>query len=499
MQVRHHNEPLPLAVLQYLLAALLLLFLTLPAAAQGLPNLAALEARGAVVSALVVDLQSGQEIASLNADRQVTPASVTKLVTATRALDIWGADHRFSTRLAATAAPTQGRLPGDLLLIGGADPAMTEETLWHFARTLAQQGIRDVSGDIIIDASRFGQVACSLRDRCDALQQSTHSYAAPLSAAGVNFSTVAMRLLPGAQAGQEAQVRPEPFSLPSFKVATEATTSHGGGIELTAIHRNLGDSERTEIRGGLPSDNSGLLLRRSVAHPERLTGEMLQILLEREGIAIGGGLRFTYQPHPYEVVLAEQESRSLAELLKGMMYYSTNYTADVLALELARSVGQSAPLALPEAGAALSRYLHDVMARSRFGAGTPPATSLRDGSGLDPDNRVSAREVIALLDEAYRRLDLFQPLLGSLSVPLHARGSLLQGGDPSWAMSVAGKTGGLSVPRSVTSYAGYLRFLDGGWGAFAFFVNGTPGHPIPRADAFQAMRQDYASFRAGGS
>ena len=104
---------------------LALLLPALPAWGQSLPNLAALQNRGAAVSAMVVALDQGKVIAALEPDRQLTPASVTKLVTGTRALDIWGANHRFTTRLAATAPVQNGQLAGDLVLLGGADPALT--------------------------------------------------------------------------------------------------------------------------------------------------------------------------------------------------------------------------------------------------------------------------------------------------------------------------------------------------------------------------------------
>lgn len=476
-------------------AAVLLAVAAASAAAQGLPNLAALQTRGASISALVVDLQQGEVVASLDPDRQLIPASVTKLVTAARALELWGADHRFSTRLVATAIPRQGTLEGDLVLVGGGDPAMTEEALQQLAREVARLGIREIGGDVVIDASRFGQVACSHRDRCQASEQSAHSYAAPLSAAGVNFSTISIVLKPSSQAGQQVWVQPEPFELPSFQVSAQATTSPGGGIDLTAVHRNLGDHERTEIAGALPLGNGGVSVRRSVGHPERLTGELLRAFLEREGVALRGGLHFAFAPVPYQVVLAEHESDALGDILKGMLYYSNNFSADVMALELAHTAGRTPPLGLPAAGALLGDYVRALAAGNRFAGGPGPAAHLRDGSGLDPDNRLSARELVSLLDHVYGRLDLLQPLLGSLSVPAHARGTLLSGQDPVWSISVAGKTGGLNVPVSVTSYAGYLRFQDGGWGAFAFIVNGAAGQPVARADAFEAMRRDVAQLR----
>lgn len=434
-------------------------------------------------------------MAALAPDRPLTPASVTKLVTGALALESWGPAHSFTTRLAVTALPDAGVVEGDLVFVGGGDPALTEEGMWRLARDLAQAGVKRISGDLVIDASRFGQVACSTRDRCEALDQTRNAYAAPLSAAGVNFASVAVKLRPAADAGQPATILPDPFELPSFQVAGEAVTRGSGSVDLQVTRHRLEASERLVVQGGLPVDNGTLAVRRAVSHAERHTGELLLGFLQREGVAINGGLRFAYTPPSYAAVVAEYAGRPLADALRGMMYYSTNFTADVLALELARESGLAPPLQLPEAGQVLSRYLHDSLSLSRFAEGATPAARLRDGSGLDPDNRLSARELVALLDRVYMRMDLFQPFLGALSVPLHARGSLLRGQDPDWATNVAGKTGGLSVPVSVTTFAGYFRFDDGGWGALAFLVNGSEGRPIARDEAFEAMRRDFAILR----
>jgi len=477
-------------------AALLLCCAAFPAAAQGLPNLAALEGRGGIVSGLVVDLDRGRVVAELAPDRQVAPASVTKLVSGALALETWGPEHGFVTRLAAAAPPLDGVVQGDLVLQGGGDPALTDEGLWRLARDLVQAGVRRVSGDLVIDASRFGYVPCSTSDRCNALDRSWSSYEAPLSSAGVNFSSLAVRIRPAAEAGQPALVLPDPFHLPSVELLGAPVTREGGGIEVQLQRDTLPSGERLTVEGGLPRHAGPLEMRRSVGHPERLTGELLRGFLQREGVVIDGGLRFAYTPETAPSVLAERSGRRLGEVLQGMMYYSTNFSADVLSLELARAAGFPAPVELPTAGSLLAAYLREALLRSRFRAGAEPHASLRDGSGLDSDNRLSARELVALLDRLYLQPDLFPTFLGSLVVPAHGRGRSLRGDDPEWAASVAGKTGGLSQPVSVTTFAGYLRFADGGWGAFAFLVNGSPGRPIPRVEAFEAMRRDFAALRS---
>ncbi|HSJ45909.1 MAG TPA: D-alanyl-D-alanine carboxypeptidase [Euzebyales bacterium] len=52
------------------------------------------------------------------------PASTPKLVTAAAGLRILGADHRFVTCVYATRAPdASGVVDGDLVIVGGGDPA----------------------------------------------------------------------------------------------------------------------------------------------------------------------------------------------------------------------------------------------------------------------------------------------------------------------------------------------------------------------------------------
>src|SRR5258706_12359420 len=71
-------------------------------------------APGATVSARIIELPSGREIYAREADRPMMPASNLKLVTTATALDAFGPDRTFTTRLALAG--------DDLYLLGGGDP-----------------------------------------------------------------------------------------------------------------------------------------------------------------------------------------------------------------------------------------------------------------------------------------------------------------------------------------------------------------------------------------
>src|SRR5437867_2490548 len=78
-------------------------------------------APGATVSARIIELPSGREIYAREADRPMMPASNLKLVTTATALDTFGPDRTFPTRLALVG--------DDLYLIGSGDPGLGDSVV----------------------------------------------------------------------------------------------------------------------------------------------------------------------------------------------------------------------------------------------------------------------------------------------------------------------------------------------------------------------------------
>ncbi|MCP1367670.1 D-alanyl-D-alanine carboxypeptidase, partial [Halomonas sp. BBD48] len=92
--------PRPLAIL---LSLLVLSAAPLPAAmAASFENIARLANEGYAVGAKAQLLDSGDVLGEIAAERQLSPASVTKLYASAAALERWGPQHRFTTRLVTT-------------------------------------------------------------------------------------------------------------------------------------------------------------------------------------------------------------------------------------------------------------------------------------------------------------------------------------------------------------------------------------------------------------
>ena len=137
-----------------------------PAAAKTLLKMK--ETRGATFSMLVRDLSTGRVVAAYDTLRQVTPASVLKLVTTATALELLGPDYRFGTTIEhdGTILP-DGTLDGNLFIRGGGDPSLgsghIEPTgfLEEWLAAIKKAGIRRIKGSVIADERFFDEEGIS--------------------------------------------------------------------------------------------------------------------------------------------------------------------------------------------------------------------------------------------------------------------------------------------------------------------------------------------------
>ncbi|TVQ93757.1 MAG: peptidase S13 [Chromatiaceae bacterium] len=380
----------PTHLLSLLLGCLLLLGLPLSpgaAHAQADPIASAL----ALANASLQVQARGRTLIARQADQPMIPASTMKLVTALAAIDRWGLDHRFATRFYRAA-------DGRLWVRGGGDPYLVSEELTAIASALRQAGLRTVTG-IGLDDSLFPPV-----DGISGRSAGGNPYNAPVTALAANFNTVNLAVAGGAVRSAEAQT------------------------PLTATARRIGQ--------GLAQGNHRVHLQHR-DNALRHFGELLGDKLQAASIAVGSGeVQIGRIPAGAELIYTHRNSRTLEPILGDMLKYSTNFVANSLFLMFGEHNGQSSL-------AAAQRWTED-WARRRFGWQN---FRIEDGAGLSRGNRLSARQLIELLEA-------FAPYRGLLAE---------QAGDP----AVRAKTGTLT---GVSTYAGYVR-RGNDWVPFALLIN----------------------------
>ncbi|MDN5864314.1 MAG: D-alanyl-D-alanine carboxypeptidase/D-alanyl-D-alanine-endopeptidase [Gammaproteobacteria bacterium] len=463
-------------------------------AADALAPLKALQDKGADVSALVMRLDNGKVLAELDPDTALVPASTSKLYVTTAALLQWGSEHRFRTRFLATGPIVAGTLHGDLVFAGAGDPSFTNETLAKLVRRLDASGLKRVSGDLIVNAGWFGPLHCMPEDRCDARESSHNSYDAGLSSAAVNFSNTAVAVTPAAEAGNAAQARQVPYALPSFTLHNSVETTRNGNTVISLSRSTQDQRARLSLRGRIPVGANTRRYYVAVGDPDRYAGEQVRAFLDAAGIRIEGRVRTRYDWPPSGREIAAVKSQPLWIQLRRMLVWSNNFMADTLALDLLRE-HQKPPLSLVKAGALLTRIGRKLEKQSALMKGNEPQLELDSGSGLTPASRASARDLAALLDVLYHRPDLFPGFLATLTVPAHTPVGMLKArGKPMWMKRLAVKSGSFHGGFKVFSLAGYLRFPDGSWGAFAALVNGTKKYQPPVPTAIAATRKSITAI-----
>jgi D-alanyl-D-alanine carboxypeptidase/D-alanyl-D-alanine-endopeptidase (penicillin-binding protein 4) len=77
-------------------------------------------------------------------------ASLTKVATSLAVLRKLGPDHRFVTNIGYSGAINNGKLQGDLVIAGGANPFFVWEDAIALGNLLQQKGIQQVQGNLIV-------------------------------------------------------------------------------------------------------------------------------------------------------------------------------------------------------------------------------------------------------------------------------------------------------------------------------------------------------------
>ncbi len=379
-------------------AMVLLALLCFAGTAGAAPLPARLAARlGPDDSLLVVD-PNGKVCMQWRPEAARVPASVLKLLTARIALDHLGRNYRFETHFFQDAA-------GNLYVRGHGDPLWVSEAIAAAAEKLAP--LLAPVADIVLDDGYFARPLT-----IPGVSDSANPYDAPNGALCANFNTVMVYRAPdGTYLSGEPQTPLIPFA-----------------AELLA--------RRGPTGGRLVLSHNGEVATRYAGH-------LMAYFLSQAGRPPAGTVRLGPVPKEARVVLRWASPQNLEEVLRRMLEFSSNFIANqVLIAAAARVYG-------PPGNLEKAVQLAETYGRKDLGLSS---LSMVEGSGIARENRISAVDLVKLLEG------------------FAANRELLTRKDRVWF-----KTGTLS---GVQSRAGYVQGPDGGFYRFAILIN-TPGR---RAD-----------------
>jgi D-alanyl-D-alanine carboxypeptidase/D-alanyl-D-alanine-endopeptidase (penicillin-binding protein 4) len=433
-----------------------------------------------------VRLDTGATVYQRDPEGLFVPASAAKLFSTALALARLGPDHAFHTLVVADAKPdSQGRLRGDLTLLGGGDPSLSGRVFPYtkdaepgdpmgviepLAAQVIAAGVRIIDGDVVGDETAWPwdpyPVGWSLED-------AIWSYGAPVSALSFNENSQRLRFQAGKNAEDLVQIIVEP-RIEHFVIHNQARTSAARLPSRIEIERIPGTRE-LHVRGMIPAGASAAQVV-AVEDPALFAAQALYKALTSRGVSIRGrpASRRRYDgsvPPPSGVELARRTSPPLLEILRVINKVSNNLYAEMVLREVSRVTRQDARR--KEAIEELKAFLTELGIRERD-------LSFEDGSGLSRLTLVTPTSVVRLLEAMWRsshRGAWISTLpIGGEDGTLGRRltGAAERG-------RVAAKTGSLS---HASALAGYVKRKDGVMVAFAILAN---NHSSRSADIRRAI------------
>jgi serine-type D-Ala-D-Ala carboxypeptidase/endopeptidase (penicillin-binding protein 4) len=358
---------------------------------------------------LIVDATSGETLYEKNSEKYFVPASNMKLLTTALALDTLGPDYRFRTTIETngTLSP-DGKLSGDLILVGRGDPNLSnrkfpfdateefdgppEKALAELADGVVARGVKEISGDVVGDDSYFP------RERYPdgwEIDDMVWEYGAAISAIVVDDNTVTLTLTPGEKAGELVAAAVEPMAQ-EFVVKNEVTTAGAKEKADLRLTREPGAST-VVVSGTLPAKSAPRKLVLAIQEPAQHAATLLARLLEGRGVKIRGNIRTQHVPDPPEttrMALAEHLSIRLADAVKLVNKISQNLHTEMLLRTAARQSGRWTD---PED---LQKFPQEFYLKAGI---APDDVVQTDGSGLSRHDLVTPRAFVALLQYAQKQ------------------------------------------------------------------------------------------------
>jgi D-alanyl-D-alanine carboxypeptidase/D-alanyl-D-alanine-endopeptidase (penicillin-binding protein 4) len=371
------------------------------------------------------NLDADQAMFALNPGKLMMPGSNMKILTLAAAAETLGWDYRFDTKVVTSAPVESGVLRGDLIVVGGGDPSISERSdepgvLRSLAHELANQGLRIIDGRVIGDDDLFDDRGLGDGWSIDNLP---YGYSAPVTALEYNEGSVDLLIQAGSSAGDPVgiEIRPDGSRL---EIDNQLVTVAETGTGVLTLQRFPG-SLHVIVQGQIPAKAALFARTASVDNPTDFFVRAFRSALIAEGVQVGGEAVDIddVSPKPDESaarVLASRQSRPLAELAISMMKVSQNQYAELLLKRVGKPAARDA---LRELGITDDSYI------------------MADGSGLSRYNYVTADALVRLLQQMHRR-------------PAHASAFVK-------TLPIAGREGTLARRLAGTAAEGKVRAKSG--------------------------------------
>lgn len=418
----------------------------------------------------VIETRTERTLAEYDGGRSLATASTMKAITTATALEVLGPDFHFETRLAYDGRIEDSILMGNLYLIGDGDPTLGSDrfgaehelaaVFGQWIQAAKAAGIRRVEGGVIGDASIFSTQLVPAKWPWEDMG---NYYGA--GAAGLNVHENQYRLdFRSGRPGTLTEILRTDPAMDDLSFTNEVIAGPAGSGDQAYIFGAPYTTERY-VRGSIPPNRSSFSIKGSMSDPAQTMATWLRQELIDCGILVNGPAITVRKlwasdgvPMTQRRTLHVYRSPALAEIARETNFQSVNLFAEALAKRLAVKLDE------PGSTKAAAKAMTDHW---RARGVNPRGLYLRDGSGLSPNNGISALQMAQILakteqGQAGPAFYASLPVAGrDGTVRSMLKGTLAEG-------NLRAKSGFIS---GVRSYAGFVDLPDGRRVAFAMIAN----------------------------
>ncbi|MBA2727531.1 MAG: D-alanyl-D-alanine carboxypeptidase/D-alanyl-D-alanine-endopeptidase, partial [Parachlamydiaceae bacterium] len=355
----------------------------------------------------VKDLQTEEILYDLHSNKLFSPASTTKLFTIAALLNAFGNDYRFKTPVFATAKITDGKLQGNLIMVGQGDLTMggrqpnsdtiaftkMDHTISNeapgviltsqdplqgindLAKQTFQKGLRELSGDVIIDDSLF---------------ETVEKRGMILSPMIINENLIDLVINP-TEIGEIAKLSWRP-QVPGYKVDNQVkTVAKDGALELEISSDESGHN--IVVKGTVPLGQKDIIRNSAIKDPNHFARTAFIQALQKAGVKVNVPSEAATMTKPLSSYkdldrVALWTSPPLSEYAKLILKVSHNLGANLSALLLASHDGKKT---FDEGIQLIGKFTMDNVKLS------PNEFVMIDGAG-GSENRFSPKAEVQLLE-----------------------------------------------------------------------------------------------------
>lgn len=350
--------------------------------------------KGTQLSYIVMDANKKVALAEYQQETLRTPASMQKLLTATATKLYLGADFHYQTNIIGALNKIKNSdYSGDLRLNFVGDPTFKRADIRQMLVTLKRLGIKQISGDFIINDGYFNGYQWSNGQAWNDLGV---CYTAPANAIIINKNCVQGNLSLSSDNAKKARLFIPSYEPISITADVDVVSKVQREAQFCDLEVTRNSHNSYHLWGCMVPRKRTFALSFAINDPFHYAEQIIKNELQKLDMKLIGEVRLESASYTGKDnnILANYQSPRLDELLNTMMKESDNLIADSLFKTLGASYFQQAGNFRNGAQA-----VKDIFAEQGLDLEN---AYLADGSGLSRHNLMSAELFMSVLQFVYK-------------------------------------------------------------------------------------------------